>query len=1215
MNPFHNLWGMICLCVLSFLVSSLTYANTDKFDLDTLIKGGGYPSAIEQLDGLLDSLDYSRDVELWTVTLLRGARLRALQSEHKIALDYLQAKSWPKNSLATIILKLGTTSEIEHYLNQKSWALVPQSGRNESLAKSNASEFQQQLIKLNKYYQSAFDTSKSNVFTLKQASVYLTESEYPERVRGYLVDLVASRWMEFLSDDLYWSPKHQKQFSSISLDSLLDLQQAKHLLSSEQHPLVTIKHISAVLFEWHDQAGRKEAAFEVSRFYTQLLNRRFSTTEDTVVLSRYLTEQVKQLGSQYPWWAMGQYQLALFKQQMPYKNALLEAHDLAVQASIAHPDSMGAKLSKILLRELEYQEFSVSGLRSSGLGQASLNINYRNVYRLYFKAWRVNDPLPPSLGEGELRVVIDELLKQPVEFEWITELPFRSDLHHHDTQVAPQITEHGQWLVMASPQAEFADVPTKLQLLNIHLSHYVASVSYHDGEFRVAVYDGLRGHALPNIVVELLKVNPKSSDIMATAKTNVHGIATLARRKDAAHYQIRLRNGNDNSIIEIPGLLPLHDEHRWSFQPAKAVVLTDKSTYKLDDKIFWSMLVKASGTVGKQEPHALIDKNGWIKLYNPNNQLVAEQQLKTDRVGLASGEFLVNSKVTESEQGTWRIESSWHGAKLIEIKEDITANLSLDKLPEALTAGQRLSVSGTASAQADGSDNDTISWQLRRVAYLPNGNLQSLVEISQGVAEINKQRFELSTILSVDESASLLRYRFELQLDYQRKGKSLKTISKTLRLTNDNHYLSILSDKAFYEVEQGAHLIFSKTNSQWQGVSGESQWFLYSLTAPNKAGKQTDAAAPKWLLGALQQNGSITHFSNGEADLHLKSLAAGVYRLRIINKEYVGSKAKERSTAELDFIVVESGNENSKLQAGSVLLAQKAEAHVGDTLKLLAGSGVDEQWVRLSILKQGKLIASHMLSPGVHLLEFPITQSHQGGLALNLEWVERNQIQNKDIFVAVPWDSKQLQLTVNQAETDVVKDSWTLTAIRSDGKALANSESRVLVYYSEVVDGSYTEERVDLSDLYQQFRPSMIHLDNNGASYPYYFRESRRIAPTPLADLKHAEIRYSNQNNDEYLGKNNSFDMLPMMLVNTESALGDVRLSASSKAMTNTPSFSRTSQKTIKAPEQSLQQAVLNADGTLVLTIPESLQGKKVHARILVVSSDLETGQLSVILR
>ena len=1213
MNPSHNLWGVICLWVLGLLVNSLSYANTDKFDLDALIKGEDYPSAIEQLDGLLESLDYSRDVELWTITLLRGARLRALQSEHKTALNYLKAKQWPENSLSIIVLKLGTASEIEQYLDQKSWSLVPHSDKNQALANTHVTEFNQLITELNSNYKSAFEASKRNAFTLKQASVYFTESDYPERVRGYLVDLVSSRWMEFLSDDLYWLPKYQKQMNAVSLNSLLDLSHSDREVSSGQHPLVKIKHISAALYEWHDKAGRKEAAFEVSRFYTRLLNQHFSTADDTDALSRFLAGQVKRLGPQYPWWTMGQYQLALFRQQMPDKNALLEAHDLAVQASIAHPDSMGAKLSKTLLRELEYQEFSVSGQRSSGSGQASLKINYRNLYRLYFKAWRVNDPLPPSLEEDELRVVVDELLKQPEDVEWMTELPDHSDLHHHQTQIVPKITDHGQWLLMASPQAEFADTPSKVQLLNLHLSHYVASVSYHNGEFRVAAYDGVRGRALPNIVTELVQVNPESSDILTRAKTNVHGIAKLKRDKDASHYQIRLRHGIDSSIIEIPELLSLSDERRWLFQPAKSVVLTDKTVYKPSDKILWSMIVKARGAASDQSPRALAHEKGWIKLFNPENHLVAEQKITTDLAGLVSGEFQLNAKISMSELGKWRIESSWQGVKLIDVEDDVTANLSLDKRSETLAAGQLLSLSGTASVETDNLDSGYIRWQLRRVAYLPNGDLQSLLEVSQGVAEVNKGRFEIATVLSVDENSSFLRYRFELQLDYQRQGKSLKTLTQVLSLTNDDHYFEIISDKAFHEVEQGAHLMLSRTNSQWQGVSGESQWFLYDLTAPNKATQQGEAAG-QWLLSSLQRNGSITHSSDGRVELHLKDLAVGVYRLRLMNKQNSAEKTKSRLTAELDFIVVESGNENT-LHGGNVLLAQKVDAEVGETLKLLAGSGVAEQWVRLSILKQGKLIASHMLSPGVHLLEFPILESYQGGLAFNLEWVEKNQIQNKDIFVAVPWRSKQLQLSLNKVTVDSIKDSWTLKARRSDGSALVDSESRVLVYYNEVGDTPDMDEIVDLSDLYQQFRPSMIRLDNNGTSYPYYFRGSRRIALSVQTDLKHSEIRYSNSNNDEYFGRDNSFKALPMMLVNSGSALGQVSLSTDNSSLKAAMTPFQGTKSTAQTNNQHFQRGTLGADGSLVFAIPESLRGKKVRAQVLVLGPELETGQISVILR
>jgi len=1211
MNPFHNAWGMICLWLL-LLLNSITYANTDKFDLDTLLEGTDHPSAIEQLDGLLESLDYTRDVELWTITLVRAARLRALESQHKQALDFLRSKSWPEDLLANTVLKIATSNEIEHYLNHKSWGLVPHSGRNEALAGKHVSEYHQLTTDLGNYYRSAFDDALDNAITLKQASAYFTPSEYPEHIRGYLADLVASRWIDFLSDDLYWTQREQKQLRNIDLAALLTLgaRDDLELSGAHLHPLNRIKAISERLYYWHKRAGRKEAALEVYRLYVVLLNRHFSTAEETEVLSQSLTEAVKALGAQYPWWTVGQYQLSLFRQQMPHASALLEAHDLAVQASIAHPTSHGAKLSKALLRELEYQEFSVSGQRSSAIGQASLKVDYRNLYRLYFKAWKVSEPLPVSLEEGELRVVVDELLKQPATVEWKAELSDYSDLRHHETHLVPQIEEHGQWLLMVSPQAEFADVTEKVQLLNLHLSHYVASVSYHNGEFRVATYDGRRGRALPNIVVELVEVTDESTVVLTSDKSNVHGIATLSRTKDADHYQIRLRHGVDSSVIEIPGLLGLKDEQRWSLKPAKAVVFTDQLSYEPGDLIHWTMLVKAGERNTQSAPHVLADSAGWMKLYNPDNQLILQQQVTTDATGLASGTLQLDENIQEIDFGTWRLQSSWRGNKSINVSKTAESYLTIDTLSEHLSANQALTINGVARSDRSKLEEAYISWKLRRSGFKANGDLVSSVEISQGVSELINHQFKVPLVLSIHDESSALRYRFELQLDLMDDGQRLKTISTPFNVANDHHYFTIKSDQAFYETAVGINLAFSKTNSHWQGVAGSSEWFLYALNAPHKIDTEKKHETKEWILGALKKHGELNHNNQGLARLHLKGLEAGIYRLRLVDKQSTDSESVG-TAEELDIIVVESDNIN-RLKAGEVLLAQKANVEVGDTLKLLAGSGTQNQWVRLNILKQGKLLASQMLSPGVHLLEFPVTKSHQGGLAFNLEWVEQNQINNKDIFVAVPWVSKHLTLSVTEQASG---DHRLLKVTTSDGHALIHKKAQVLVHYSDIGTVNTSGEAINLSELYQQYQPSMIRLDNNGDSYPYYFRESRRIAPTAKSTLRYAEIRYSNKNNDAYLGKQSTFSMLPMMLVNNESALGQIGLSSNNKTLNTTSASTSVVASGQHKPLSIVQRGFLNENGEFQLVIPASLRGKQVRAHILVVTPTLETGQLSTTLR
>ena len=1210
MNGSLKLWGMICLCVFGFFFSLLTYANTDRLDLDTLVKGKDYPAAIERLGKQLRLLDSSHDVESWTVALLQGARIRALQAEGETAFDYLKASDWPQDRLARIILKLGVAGEIEYYLNQKSWSLVPRSGRNEGVAKSQYSEFSQLTTDLNNQYRSAFEVAKKNSITLSQVKVYITEGEFPSQVRGYLADFIANRWMMFLLDDLYWSQDQQKKLSHMNVESLLNLGgSAAFSESSNSHPLQQIKNISATLLEWHNNAGRKEAAFEVIRFYLELLSQYFSKADDIEALSQYLEECLNQLGSQYPWWTMGQYQLALFRQKMQHQSALLEAHDLAVQASIIHPGSIGAKRSKQLLSKLKYQEFSITGKRSSGLGHASLTVNYRNLYRLYFRAWRVKNPLPRSLEEGEKKVVVDELLKQPAEVEWVAELSNYSDLHHHEVQLIPELPDYGQWLLMVSPQAEFSDAFTKLQLLNVHLSHYVASVSYYGGEFRVCVYEGVQGRALPNITVELLQINDNSTEVLSEAKTNVHGIAKLPRDKDAKHYQVRLRHGVDSSVIEIPSLLPLRDEQRWASQPAKAVVLTNKAVYKAEDVIKWSLIVKSEILGGATDLKALPQQRGWIKLYDPDNRLIAEQQIKTDKTGLASGEFQMTGS-GEIVVGTWRIESSWQGNKLIKVQQESLPEITLDELPNTLHADQLISITGAVSGETGVLTPTFVSWKLRRVSYSPNGDLHSFVEISQGTTEVINRKFNIEVALLVNDDLKQFKQYFELQLDYQQNDVDLITLTRPLNLTTDHEYLSVQAKKAFFEVGAEVDLTLSRTNSQWQGVSATSQWFLYRLNESNQEHNFPLGQKALWLLGALQDKGTIKHDADGSATLRLEGLAGGVYRLRLMDK---GGNKPEKSlvTAELDFFVVQSGS-NNRFGMGSVLLAQKAEARKGETLKLLAGSEVEEQWVRLNIFKRGKVIASQMLSPGVHLLEFPIVESHQGGLGFNLEWVEQNQIHNKDILVTVPWSSKKLQLEVTQKEAKGAELPWVLEASTADGSQLS-AGSQVLIYYSEFSDGDpLSDSWVNLDALYEQSVPSMIRLDNNGTSYPYYFRGSRDLVSSMFTMLKHPEIRYSDKNNNEYLGKDSVFDLLPMMMVNTESAIGRVRLSESNSDQGLSSRSSQSMAQGSILDAQYMLKGELDAEGTFNLAIPTALRDKKVRANILVISPVMETGQLSV---
>lgn len=1111
MNQFRWVFQVACLWVVGLLFSHLlALEHVDSLDLDTLIQNKGFSGTAVYLDQQLHAVDKLRDKQRWALILIKRARLKALQLQYKPAVEYLKVQRWPEDALSQVMLKLSLAHELEVYLGTTQSQSLELADSSVSISSQLSFHYKQ----IHSGYLSAYKIAYKEQLSLQQAKPFLTQGEYPVKVLGHVADLVAIRWMRFLADDLYWSLGQQKQHRKLPLPYLLNLTEIDILSARTLHPLVQIQRISTHLQQWHQAAGRYEAAFEVSRFYITLLQRHFPEVQDLQLMSDFLQGEVDQLGAQYSWWAMGQYQLATMKQKMSHPSALLEAHELAVQASFVHPNSIGAQRSRQLLSELEYQEFSVSGKRSSGLGQASLRVRYRNLSRLYFRAWKVAEPLPTSLNEAQKQAVVKELLQQPFSVAWHAELSDYSDLHHHEVQLVPKIEEYGQWLLMVSPQAEFADVPSKLQLLNLHLSRYVASVSYDKGEFRVAVYEGKKGRALPNMSVELLKVDGKKTQRLKTSRTNVHGMAKLKTEVQAAHYQVSIREGDKRSLVDVPDLQLAQQVVGVTKPVITAQLLTGKVSYIEGEAIPWSIL--AVNETQDTKPSAYANQAGWVGLYSMDHTLLERQYFTTNPAGLASGVFQRNRH--QLSAGRWYLKSSWQVQQLIQVSE-------------------------------------------------------------------KKDVPQLSAI---------------------HDGTAVKSaLSNTLP-----DILSIHSKRAFFDTQAAITLQLRRTNSYDEGRSGRSQWFLYRLMpvqTPTTSHKPQPHAlqAMSWVTGALQQHGEVGHNSPGDAALMLSKLPVGRYRIRAMEAQKTG----QAIAAEYDFMVVKRGL-NKALDEESILLAQQSTITTGNSLQLLAGSNVKGQWSRLSVLQAGQQLASQMLSPGIHLLEFPILDKHQGGVRFYLEWVMDNHLYHKEIAVKVPWSRQQLKLSLNQSIGS--HDSAQLS-VDVVGNQPLDKDAQVVVYYHEV-SSTVPEPATffDMSQFDRQDRGNTIRLDNNGTSYPYYFRGAQRLAVSTIHPLKHPDILYSQRNNDAFSGVVSDYEVLPINEVQLESPLSKVSLAAAPQVTLNRVEGGNVA----SSPKpRYVQFGALNAQGKFLLRIPEALKGKAVQANITVITPALGSGQLSVVLR
>ncbi len=215
-----------------------------------------------------------------------------------------------------------------------------------------------------------------------------------------------------------------------------------------------------------------------------------------------------------------------------------------------------------------------------------------------------------------------------------------------------------------------------------------------------------------------------------------------------------------------------------------------------------------------------------------------------------------------------------------------------------------------------------------------------------------------------------------------------------------------------------------------------------------RAGKWTTrsrAELARWPDGEVVRRGTVQHGGDGSASVLLGDLTAGIYRLHYSTEDESGSVFETRK----DLLVVGGGL--GRLELPALLLAERQSAKVGETLKVLVHSGLEDQELLLELQSAGETIERRRLQSGAGpvVLEFPVDRSRQGGFGFLLSTLVDYQFISASQSIWVPWEDRELQLAFSSFR-DLLRpgsrETWRVTVSSSDGRRLERGAAEVLAY-------------------------------------------------------------------------------------------------------------------------------------------------------------------------
>jgi alpha-2-macroglobulin len=1075
---------------------------TGKFDegwknYDKLVNEQKFEAASKLVEDMIEKAKTDKNSEEWVRGLLRYVQLRTALHGYETSVRFLKEQPWPEDLLGSSVLNLFYAQSLVIYAHNYSWEIRKRE-KVESKAKVDlkAWTMEQLFEAAHKTYQEVFKHRQQlGQFANTQFKEYLSQNNFPRKIRSTLRDSISYLWAQLLADTTGWRPEHSNEIYQLDLKQMLAKAEKApkniKLTNPAIHPLTKIVTILKDLEAWHTSNKRTEAAFEAHLERLRQLHRNFKDAGDRKLITSQLEKKLESV-RKFKWWAVGMAALAEFTRAEDTHDNQVRARKIAMAGRKAYPESIGGQRCLNIIKSIEAPDYQVEAMASDAPAKQSIKITHKNLEQLFFRAYAVDlkkhiessDDYNVFLNWQQLEKL---MRKNKPAYEWTSPLPATPDFKNHKTFLTPPIKKPGFYVVMSSARQDFPKNDNKMLATNIVISDLVLAARQEQGEVEVNVLSGASGRPIKGAKVYLYKHDwNKRHKAVDTKTTGKDGIARF-KRKGSRSYFLFAQKGKqiaiDPNYLYLYGSRPLR-------QTTATLLYTDRSIYRPNQTLHFKAIVY-SGRYDKANYKTVPKTRVTVSLRDANYQQVASKTLTTNSFGSASGEFNIPAGRL---LGRWQLQASPNGYASVQVEEYKRPTFEVKFLDpkDPLRLNREAKLKGEARYYFGlPVTNAKIKWRAKRTPVYPwwwsyyywrGGSGGQTQTVATGTSQLQEDgTFTINFTPQADERAGKknnnITYRYSLTADVTDEGGETRSSTRSFRLGFVAVEAQLSSQENFFLAEKSGNLTIRRTNLDGAAAPGKGSWRLVAIKNPEKTllpaeqplplppgveedkafmtrgdnqrtrwypNYQPEAVVRHWKDGAPKGKGNLTHDDKGEAKLKLPALPAGVYRLHYQTTDAFGAKYETFK----DFFVA---SEKTQLPLPALFKVEKGSVKVGQTARVLALSGIDDQLMFLDIYKSGKRIERRLLESDKDktLIEFPITEKDRGGFGLTL-WVMRDhQFMQFTQSVFVPWDNKELKIefaTFRDKLTPGAKEKWRIKVSGPAGKDTAVAAAEILAY-------------------------------------------------------------------------------------------------------------------------------------------------------------------------
>ena len=716
-----------------------------------------------------------------------------------------------------------------------------------------------------------------------------------------------------------------------------------------------------------------------------------------------------------------------------------------------------------LLQQIEKKDLKLNTEKVNLPQQAFRTlVSYRNFSKLYLRVAALTDDLKKKFANRYDDNYWKGLVALAPMRNWEQQLPATNDYQQHSTEIKCDALPAGQYLLLASTNADFSFGSNPLAAQYF----YVSGISYINNSNDYFVLNRETGKPLSGAKVQTwwtqydysTRANKKIKGELQTADKNGWLRLTKNSPNRQGNLQLEITSGDDRLFLDDQQYVYYRGEDasnaalsadQYEQQNVKVFFFTDRSIYRPGQTMYFKGIAVTKDMTSKKSK---IYSNAKTTVYlrNANGEDIDSVQLTTNEYGSYTGKFVLPQGLLNGEFTLFDEDLNGNSSFSVEEYKRPKFFVEFETVKGSYKINDSITISGFARAYAGNNiDGAQVKYRVQRVArfiypwlYRKWGYPQaSNLEISNGVAITHADgkfeiRFTAIPDLTLNKDLDPV-FDYQVTADITDINGETRSGGTTVPVAYKALQLNIgITDGQLMNADSLQQLRINTSNTAGTHEPALVTVSISRLQAPGRLLRKRFWQQPDQFVMSKEvfiqnfphdeyQNETDyrswakenavftkTDSSNLASAFNIQShakLPEGWYVVEAMAKDKYGSEVK-------DIKYLQLYNENSKaLPAMAYTWSSQKNNHIepgGQSTITIGSSATDIFLVQETSKKQDSTPEYNFITlNGSQSFSFPATEADRGGFSVTHFFVKDNRFYSISNRISIPWTNKELHIS------------------------------------------------------------------------------------------------------------------------------------------------------------------------------------------------------------